>query len=87
MPAAIPLRIRIPIEYVVTMAISAAIAWAYTVIAMANFLLALAIGLGMVLGFWAAMQIYPGTRGKGIHWLTAGALAATLFVVLKLSGV
>ena len=86
MPAAVPLRYRIPLEYAVTMGFSAAIAWLYARYAEADFLLALSLGLAMVLGFWLVMQIYPRTRSKGTHMLTAAALAVTLFVVLRLAG-
>lgn len=83
MPAAIPLRIRIPVEYGVTMAIGLAVAWLYSTYAGAAFFAALGIGLAMVLGFWLIMQVYPKTRGKSFHFLTAAALAATLLVVLQ----
>ena len=85
MPAPIPLRIRIPIEYAVTMGIGAAIAWLYSTYAMASFILALVLGLSMVLGVWVVMQFLPKTRGKGIHILTAAAIAVTIFVLLKVA--
>ena len=85
MAAPIPLRIRVPIEYAVTMGIGAVVAWLYATYTMANFVLALVLGLSIVLAVWVVMQFLPKTRGKGIHILTAAAIAVTIFVLLKVA--
>ena len=75
----VPLHIRIPIEYAVSLALSALTAWVYSAFANADFILALGIGLVMVVGAYAFMWFF--TRGaahrKTVHPATIGLLALT----------
>ena len=75
----IPLHIRIPLEYGFSMAFALAIAWGYSVVAKADFILALGFGLLMSVGFYVA--IYIMTRRKArkfiVHPATVMLLALT----------
>ena len=84
MPLAVPLHIRIALEYAIVVGINAAIAAIYTGFANANFFLALAVGISLVAGFWVAIKLYPPTRGRGIHILTFLALVATAALIFWL---
>lgn len=79
----LPLHFRVPVEYAVVVGINVAVAWVYSAYAGASFWAALGIGLSIVLGFWLFIQ-FTRARGKGIHILTAAAVAGTIYLALRL---
>lgn len=82
--SAIPLHVRVPLEYAIVLGINAALAFLYAEFARADFWLALAIGLSLVAGFWVIMKLLvPATRGKGIHFLTLLAVIATASSIFR----
>lgn len=75
----VPLHVRIPIEYAVSLALSALTAWIYASFAQADFMLALGIGLVMLVGVYAFTWFYThgAIRRKSIHPMTTILLALT----------
>jgi len=86
----VPLHIRIPIEYAVSLAASAFIAWLYSTFTRADFVLALGLGLATTAGFWIVswLVVKRAGRKRTVHPITIALLvltAAWAFGVLRLA--
>lgn len=84
MPLPLPLHVRVALEYAVVVGVNAAVAFLYAEFARANFFLALAVGLSIFIGFWAALKLWPPTRARGIHVVTFLLVAATTVAIFWL---
>ena len=84
----IPLHFRIPLEYAFSMAFALVIAWLYSTLARADFVLALGVGLSMTVGAYVLLYAFFAKKiRKGmVHPITIGLLALTAAFALGVIG-
>ena len=85
---AIPLHIRVPLEYAFSLGFALAIAWLYSMVAKADLWLALGVGLTLTVAVYVGILLFMAKKArKGlVHPITIALLGITAAYALGLIG-